>query len=71
MSSKISYNCCICKKKINKMMISIYTCKCGNLYCNDHLNITEHNCDYDYKKAFSCKIKDTLPNVNFIKVEEI
>ncbi len=62
-------NCNICKKKLNKMMLSIYTCKCNKVYCDTHIN--SHNCTYDYKRAFECKIKHTLPSIKFQKVEEI
>ena len=39
--------CACCKKKLG---LIFYTCKCGNIYCQIHLNPHNHNCQFDYVK---------------------
>ncbi len=60
--------CIICKTKISNLMIDIYTCKCNNVYCSEHINTCNHNCSYDYKNQYKEIIKDKLPLVTFDKI---
>ena len=39
--------CTCCNKKLG---LIIFTCKCGNIYCQTHLNPHNHNCQFDYIK---------------------
>ena len=39
--------CTCCNKKIG---LIVYTCKCGNIYCQTHLSPHNHNCQFDYIK---------------------
>ena len=48
-------NCIVCNKKINQIYVSIYTCRCKNIYCRDHM--LSHPCTFDYKKFNAEKIK--------------
>ena len=34
----------------NKKKLLLTTCKCGKIFCIEHLNSFNHNCCYDYKK---------------------
>ena len=61
--------CCICKKKLSKLMLSIYTCKCQNLYCPKH--IIDHHCTFDYKTAFQKQIICELPIILTEKIVKL
>lgn len=60
--------CIICKKKINKTMVDIHTCKCENIYCSNHIDANNHNCSFDYRNNYKNIIKDKLPLVVFDKI---
>lgn len=49
-----------CNKKLSKLMEQLYTCKCGENYCREHM-IGFHNCSYDYKKNYENILKEKLP----------
>ena len=38
--------CNECSKKLGMIF---FTCKCGHIFCQSHLNPHSHNCTYDYK----------------------
>ena len=40
--------CKRCKRKVNKLMVDVYTCKCSLLFCANHLH--DHKCSFDHKK---------------------
>lgn len=61
--------CCICKRKINHLLLDVYTCRCKNLYCKIHLH--EHNCKFDYNKLFREQMKNKMFKVIKKKVEHI
>ena len=61
--------CQICNKKINSIYISIYTCKCKNVYCSEHMQ--NHRCTYDYKSDNITTLKKQLVKVDFDKLERI
>ena len=61
--------CQICNKKINSIYISIYTCKCKNVYCSEHMQ--NHRCTYDYKSDNITTMKKQLVKVDFDKLERI
>jgi hypothetical protein len=66
---KIGEICQICSKKINSIYLSIYTCKCKNVYCSEH--IQNHKCTYDYKSDNITTLKKQLIKVDFEKFERI
>ena len=66
---QISQMCQLCNKKINSIYISIYTCKCKNVYCSQH--IQDHRCTYDYKSENITSLKKQLIKVDFDKLERI
>ena len=51
--------CGECGKKINKLMVDIYTCKCSNVYCPKHLHF--HKCEFDHKKYYRDLLREKLP----------
>lgn len=53
--------CEICHKKLNKLYIEMYTCKCKSFFCSEHR--LEHKCSYDYKKEIQDKLRKQLPVV--------
>ena len=61
--------CQICNKKINSIYLSIYTCKCSNIYCSGH--IQNHKCTYDYKSDNITILKKQLIKVDSNKFERI
>ena len=67
--SQICQICQICNKKINSIYISIYTCKCKNVYCSEHMQ--NHRCTYDYKSDNITTLKKQLVKVDFDKLERI
>lgn len=55
-------SCKTCKKKINKLYIEMYTCKCKKLYCGIHRHT--HKCDFDYKNEYQKLLKDKMPYIS-------
>lgn len=62
--------CLYCKKKINSLIKQLFTCKCGDIYCREHL-IGYHNCKYDYKKEYENILKQKLPIIVGEKITKI
>ena len=58
--------CLICSRKILKIMEDIYTCKCGNKYCGEH--IQNHECTFDYKKECKDQLTKKLQMVGPEKI---
>ena len=56
--------CLVCNKKLQSLMIQMYTCRCNGIYCSDHLH--HHDCRYDY--AQSSKVEES---VTATKVDKI
>ena len=62
--------CLVCEKKIRQIYVSTqHTCRCGNVYCIFHMS--NHLCNYDYKKDHMNKLSVSLPYVHFDKVIHI
>ena len=61
--------CNICNKKLNNVYLSLYTCKCANVYCGIHKN--NHDCNFDYKLAEKKRLKNKLIKIVSSKVEKI
>lgn len=62
-------NCLCCNKKLNILMIDLYTCKCTKIYCRNHM--LSHNCTFDYKILNSIQLKDKLPIIVAEKISKI
>ena len=59
--------CNKCKKKLNMIY---YTCKCGKMFCFEHLSPHNHNCTYDYITEKKKQIQKNNP-VIVAKFEKI
>ena len=60
--------CACCKKKLG---LIYFTCKCGNKYCQKHLNPHSHNCSFNNKESCQKHIEKDNPQMissSFIKV---
>ena len=53
-------SCEICKKKIKKMFLSIYKCKCGRILCSKH---KEHECTYDHSKDHKKLLENSMEKI--------
>lgn len=53
--------CKNCRKKISKFLIDMYTCKCLELYCGNHLY--EHNCVFNHLEEEQSKLRQKLPKI--------
>ena len=62
--------CLLCRKKIKNILIKMTgKCRCGNIYCSEH--ITNHNCNFDYKKLYEKEQENKLFVVKKAKVDKI
>lgn len=61
--------CVKCNKKISSLMVSVYTCKCKNLYCSKHKH--NHDCSYDYYEKFCKEAEKTLQSIVPKKIVKI
>ncbi len=59
--------CLICKRKIKKCFMDI-TCKCGEIFCNEHLPSFKHECKFDYRKEKTKYLSTTLVKVESEKI---
>lgn len=51
--------CKKCKRKVNKLMVDVYTCKCSLLFCANHLH--DHKCSFDHKKEEKNRLRKNMP----------
>ena len=65
---KIKPRCHCCNKKL-KMTELQFKCKCGNLFCQIHLNPHSHNCEFDYLQERRKMIKDKNPQMCIQSIE--
>lgn len=59
--------CNHCKCKLG---LIIFTCKCGQILCQTHLNPHNHNCSFDYVKEKKEQIQKNNPKLGS-KMEKI
>lgn len=52
-------HCKTCKRKVNKIMVDVYTCKCLSVYCPKHLH--NHQCSFDHKKEQQNMLREKMP----------
>ena len=62
-------SCKVCKTRINPLMISMYKCKCHNVYCHIHLH--EHECTFNYLENFQKEYEKTHKKILKSKLEII
>ena len=60
--------CFHCKAKLP---IINYPCKCGYVFCYQHLNAHSHNCTYDYSKERKEELTKNIMKVVCQKVEKM
>lgn len=54
--------CCkICKQRLNKLYIEMYTCKCKKLYCGNHIH--SHKCTFNHIEEQQKVLRDRLPPI--------
>lgn len=54
--------CCkSCKRRISKLYIEMYTCKCKKVYCGNHLH--SHTCNFDHVEEQQKILRERLPVV--------
>jgi len=58
-----------CRKKLT--ILSDYECKCGKCFCDTHRFISDHHCQYDYKKEHMKLIEKRCPKIEHEKFERI
>ena len=56
--------CSVCSKKLQSLMIQMYTCRCNGIYCREHLHL--HDCRYDYTQASKVEESVTAAKVDKI-----
>ena len=61
--------CIVCKKKVSKIFLELYTCKCKKVVCSKHK--LEHKCNYDYKNKNTEKLNRELVKLNKKMIFEI
>lgn len=65
---KKKLRCACCNSKLG---LIYFTCKCGNKYCQKHLNPHSHNCTFNNKESCQKQIEKNNPQMKsstFIKV---
>tara|TARA_Y100000389_G_C16949256_1_gene265668 strand:- start:148 stop:348 length:201 start_codon:yes stop_codon:yes gene_type:complete len=66
----MSTRCNVCDKKLKNIFVEITgKCRCGNVFCKEH--IINHNCTFDYKQLYVTEKKDELIIVKKDKVIKI
>ena len=60
--------CPVCNKKLGLM---VFTCKCEQRYCINHMRPEDHNCTYDHKTNQRKLLKEQLPLVCAEKIAKI
>lgn len=58
-------SCNDCKRKINKYMLDVYTCKCKLIFCSEHLH--NHKCTYNHLNNNQNILKKKMPVVKSLK----
>jgi late competence protein required for DNA uptake (superfamily II DNA/RNA helicase) len=64
--SKKKIKCKKCNKKLHLLLVDMYTCKCNQLYCSNHL--LDHDCTFNYINANKSKLYNLLVKVNKQKI---
>ena len=54
-----------------KLLLTSYSCYCGNIFCALHTPPEEHQCDFDYHAMAKKKIKMDNPKIVKKKVPDI
>lgn len=61
--------CHICTKRVKKMFLDMYTCKCDFVFCSDHLH--DHNCTFDMKSLQQTHLKKKMIKLKKVKITPI
>lgn len=57
-----NHKCLMCNKKLRSLMIQMYTCRCKDVFCSEHLH--SHSCPHVAEKV-------KLETIKGVKVEKI
>lgn len=54
-----------------KLMLSDFSCKCGNYYCNSHKHAELHSCSYNFKEQGHLNLEKQLVKVVSSKLDRV
>lgn len=57
-----------CRKKLK---LTDFECRCGNIYCQLHRQINDHQCNFDYKTFDRNNLEKTIKGCKGVKLEGI
>ena len=57
--------CSCCNKRLNAICNIVSKCRCGNLFCHNHMH--SHNCMFDYRSLD----KITISSSNLNKISNV
>ena len=60
--------CAFCKKKVGLLGL---TCKCGKLFCTNHLQPECHNCSFDHRTRAKEILENKLVKIDAEKIIKI
>lgn len=63
------HNCKICNKKVGSLFVDVYTCKCKNIYCKEHIH--GHYCNYNYRYEYKKDLQKLLVKIEPEKISTI
>ena len=58
-----------CNKKL--MLGARLKCRCGHIFCAQHIYSDEHKCIIDYKQIQQKLLRNSMPKTDFCKLEKI
>ena len=69
-TKKKNIRCHQCKKKCNLIN---FKCRCGHTFCQTHMHLSSHNCQYikENKQIMKKRIDDSMPAIIPSKLEKI
>ena len=67
-AKKKKIRCMHCKKNVGLLG---FKCKCGKIFCSNHLMPECHNCNYNFKDEQICNLTTKLEKITADKVIKI
>lgn len=58
-----------CNKKL--LLGTRLKCRCGHVFCAQHLYSDDHNCVINYKEIQQKWLRDSMPKTDFCKLDKI
>jgi len=62
--------CGVCNRRL-PLAMSAVVCRCGGSFCGKHRSATDHQCDYNFKKANRRTLQEANPSVFGPKIDKI